>query len=319
VNEAIQRLLPAALLTLALHGGLLSLRLHQPEAHPPEPPVQRISVSLKRLPPPPQKKIIQHQLPPLPELAVTEHKPLSMLPAPPVLPTVRPKTGKKAVARTVRKPTVKPAPRKKTAVPAPVLQKILTKQPPPLPKIISVVREVLSPLPPPEPTRKEVATQSHVQKTEQSYLEIPWETVSISPPSATPRSNRQPAPSRATAVQNRHLLVTNRAVSTASNKQPTPPRSTELVREATPLYQSNPPPKYPRMARRRGLEGVVTIEALIDSNGKVVELRIFSSSGHRILNKSAMKAVRGWRFTPGTVGGRRQQMRVKVPVRFQLR
>ena len=73
------------------------------------------------------------------------------------------------------------------------------------------------------------------------------------------------------------------------------------------------------MARRRGLEGVVTIEAKIDINGRVEELRIFAGSGHTILDKAALKAVRAWRFSPGTVGGQTQSMWVKVPVRFELR
>ena len=72
------------------------------------------------------------------------------------------------------------------------------------------------------------------------------------------------------------------------------------------------------MARRRGLEGVVTIEAKIDPDGRVSDLRLFATSGHSILDKAALKAVRGWKFSPGTVGGKAQSMRVKVPVRFEL-
>ena len=72
------------------------------------------------------------------------------------------------------------------------------------------------------------------------------------------------------------------------------------------------------MARRRGLEGVVTIEAKVDPDGRVAELRLFAGSGHDILDKAALKAVRGWKFSPGTVGGRAQSMWVKVPVRFEL-
>ncbi|MCI5221254.1 MAG: hypothetical protein D3924_00875 [Candidatus Electrothrix sp. AR4] len=46
-------------------------------------------------------------------------------------------------------------------------------------------------------------------------------------------------------------------------------------------------------SRRRGFEGVVTLAAL--------------------------KAVRSWRFTPGTVGVNRKKMWVKVSVWFQLK
>jgi protein TonB len=63
---------------------------------------------------------------------------------------------------------------------------------------------------------------------------------------------------------------------------------------------------------------VVTIEALIDVSGRVADLRLYSSSGHSILDKAALNSVRGWSFQPGMVGGRRKQMWVKVPVRFEL-
>lgn len=88
--------------------------------------------------------------------------------------------------------------------------------------------------------------------------------------------------------------------------------------EAAPLYASNPPPEYPPQARRRGLQGVVTIEALIDVSGRVADLRPFSSSGHGILDKAALKSVRSWQFTPGIIGGKTKEMWVKVPVRFEL-
>ena len=88
--------------------------------------------------------------------------------------------------------------------------------------------------------------------------------------------------------------------------------------EAVPLYASNPPPEYPMQARRRGLQGVVTIEALIDTDGNVSDLRLFASSGYGILDKAALSSVRSWSFQPGTVGGRRKAMWVKVPVRFEL-
>lgn len=93
----------------------------------------------------------------------------------------------------------------------------------------------------------------------------------------------------------------------------------QVIRQASPLYQLNPPPHYPRLARRRGLEGVVLLEALIDISGRVAELRLFTPSGHPVLDRAALKAVRGWRFSPGAIGGNRQEMWVKIPVCFQLR
>jgi TonB family protein len=96
---------------------------------------------------------------------------------------------------------------------------------------------------------------------------------------------------------------------------PPPP----VVREAIPLYRKNPSPKYPRLARRRGYQGTVVIEALINREGKVEDLRLFHSSGYRVLDRAAMKSVKNWLFEPGRKGDEEVEMWVKIPVRFQLR
>ncbi|MCI5132718.1 MAG: hypothetical protein D3904_14675 [Candidatus Electrothrix sp. EH2] len=61
MNEAMQRMVPAALLTLVLHGALLSWQIQQPQPLRTRPVPQKITVNLKRLPPPlpPIKKIVQ--------------------------------------------------------------------------------------------------------------------------------------------------------------------------------------------------------------------------------------------------------------------
>jgi TonB family protein len=48
-------------------------------------------------------------------------------------------------------------------------------------------------------------------------------------------------------------------------------------------------------------------------------LHIFNSRGHSILDRAAVKAVRRWEFSAGTVGGTVKDMWVKVPVRFRLK
>jgi len=58
---------------------------------------------------------------------------------------------------------------------------------------------------------------------------------------------------------------------------------------------------------------------LVDRNGRVCELRIHTSSGHPILDRAALRGVRNWCFSPGTINGQPSDMRVRVPVRFQLR
>ena len=96
-------------------------------------------------------------------------------------------------------------------------------------------------------------------------------------------------------------------------------KETPVVREAVPLYRVNPPPEYPRLARKRGYQGTVVLEVLVDQNGRVGDLRLFTSSGHSILDKKAMASVKEWLFEPGMKGDKKLDMWVRVPVRFELK
>lgn len=96
-------------------------------------------------------------------------------------------------------------------------------------------------------------------------------------------------------------------------------RTLPEVTMAIPLYRENPPPEYPALARRRHLEGTVVLEVSVTGNGRVRRLAVHESSGHRILDKAAERAVRKWLFEPGRRGIVPVAMEVLVPVRFSLR
>jgi protein TonB len=90
------------------------------------------------------------------------------------------------------------------------------------------------------------------------------------------------------------------------------------VHEATPLYRRNPVPEYPLVARKRGYQGTVVLEVLVNREGKVRELSLSASSGYSVLDEAALTSVKNWLFDPGTRGGEKVDMWVKVPVRFKL-
>ncbi len=92
----------------------------------------------------------------------------------------------------------------------------------------------------------------------------------------------------------------------------------QTIRQAVPKYNLNLPPKYPLLAKRRSSEGVTVLEALVDITGEVAKVKIFTTSGYNILDKAAVKAVRYWRFTPGSINGIRKKMWIKIPIRFRL-
>ena len=127
-----------------------------------------------------------------------------------------------------------------------------------------------------------------------------------------PTGNSSNAPDK--PVQTEILTVPEKAARDATHVP-----ANEITREARPLYLINPPPPYPQIARKRGFQGVVVLEVLVDQNGNPADLRVLSSSGHPVLDRTAMAAVKNWTFDPGTRGEQKVRMWVRVPIRFQLK
>ena len=95
--------------------------------------------------------------------------------------------------------------------------------------------------------------------------------------------------------------------------------SGKVIKLALPLYKQNTVPPYPLKARRLGYEGIVMLKVLIDENGRVDDLMVLESSGHRVLDRAALSAVKKWLFEPGTEGGVKKKMWVKIPIHFDLK
>jgi TonB family protein len=72
-------------------------------------------------------------------------------------------------------------------------------------------------------------------------------------------------------------------------------------------------PLYSDEARRRMVEGIVTIDARVDSSGRPRDLRIVRGLGFG-LDENALLAVRNWQFVPGT----RPDAIARVDVEFSL-
>lgn len=93
----------------------------------------------------------------------------------------------------------------------------------------------------------------------------------------------------------------------------------EPVMIENPSFLSRPrAPQYPRMARKRGIEGVALYEIWLDKNGHQVKQVLISSSGATLLDKSALEAIKDWKFSPHSVDGQTMAHRVQIPIRFKL-
>jgi protein TonB len=91
-----------------------------------------------------------------------------------------------------------------------------------------------------------------------------------------------------------------------------------VLTAAEPLDFVNASPKYPYIARKRGWEGTVEIEAVITPKGDAQVVRVYRSSGFAVLDEEALKTVRSWRFHSARRGPVAVQSTIIIPVHFQL-
>ncbi len=76
---------------------------------------------------------------------------------------------------------------------------------------------------------------------------------------------------------------------------------------------------YPRWAVHQGWEGEVVLAIEILENGHVGAAVVMESSGYKILDDAALKAIKDWRFQAATLDGKAFRSCVQLPVNFQLR
>ena len=77
-------------------------------------------------------------------------------------------------------------------------------------------------------------------------------------------------------------------------------------------------PSYPSSARANGLQGRVTLQALVTRDGNVRRINIVRSSGHDELDESAVRAVWLWHFTVRVSDPRVTEGWIEIPVDFRL-
>ena len=99
----------------------------------------------------------------------------------------------------------------------------------------------------------------------------------------------------------------------------------EFVKKSVSFITVVPPkaifsvkPEYPYIARKRGYEGKVVVRLLIGKDGRVKRLFLVKSSGYKVLDRSALKALKNWKFSPARIAGAPVEYWVEVPVVFRL-
>ncbi len=78
------------------------------------------------------------------------------------------------------------------------------------------------------------------------------------------------------------------------------------------------PPRYPRTAARRNIEGVVKVAFTITKEGRVVNPQILSASPEGVFDKAAISAIKKWKFNPKIVDGQAVEQTAAQEITFKL-
>ena len=84
-----------------------------------------------------------------------------------------------------------------------------------------------------------------------------------------------------------------------------------------PILRVPVQPTYPYEMSRAGINGNVTVEFIISTNGDVTQAQVIKSS-HREFEVPAVQAVLKWKFKPGRRGGRAVNVRASQLIEFNL-
>ena len=76
------------------------------------------------------------------------------------------------------------------------------------------------------------------------------------------------------------------------------------------------PPDYPAIARQVDMQGVVTIDAFLDEQGNVVEMKVVS--GPPLLYQAALNALAKWKYEPTYLTDQPVAVELIVTITFTL-
>lgn len=188
-----------------------------------------------------------------------------------------------------------------------------------------------------EPARVLSVVLEHVRSPEQRIEEPPLPRVQPKPEARRDRAPARPAPipKPAPRVEPDPVAAPIAAPPPVQSEPPAPreeahgspslrptPPSAAAGEIAAPdfraAYLNNPPPPYPRAARRNGEQGTVTLRVLVSPEGAATQVELDRSSGSSGLDAAAREAVKSWRFVPARRAGAPIAAWVIVPVIFRL-
>jgi protein TonB len=142
---------------------------------------------------------------------------------------------------------------------------------------------------------------------------------SVAQPSALPsKAKEKPLPKDKDGALNKPPVETTESASSV-NSVAGPANAQTVDADYKAAYLRNPKPPYPPLAVKMRLEGKVVLLAEVLPGGKAGRVSLETSSGHELLDQSALQTVKQWQFTPARKDGVVVAQVVRIPINFNLK
>lgn len=201
----------------------------------------------------------------------------------------------------------------------PAISEVITAVEPSIPlrpKVEVVDRASQKPKSKPKP--KPISKPSPPEKTAEVQALAALLVEKITPVSAA--ANASPTVVPAAPVSPNTEAVTERVGSVATVAPPSESAARKANYEAQLLAWIVQHKRYPRRARRRGLEGVVEVMFRLDRKGRVVQSQVDRSSGHDLLDEAVIQLLD--RASPMPLPPEqysKRSLEFRIPIAFNLR
>jgi len=88
--------------------------------------------------------------------------------------------------------------------------------------------------------------------------------------------------------------------------------------DTPPKVIKRSPIVYPELARKQGVSGYVSMNVLINENGRVDDVQILQSEPAEVFDLMADSTIRQWQFEPATYNGKKVQVWAAQKIVFKL-
>ncbi len=120
-----------------------------------------------------------------------------------------------------------------------------------------------------------------------------------------------------TAIKQGNTLAKESDQEAGDDSKNLPSPTDEYLVSSMPKLSSEYRIPYPPEAKKKGIQGPVVMDLLIDANGTVRDVKLISSPSP-LLSESALAAIKNFKFIPAQIKDKSVAIRIRYSYRFVL-